>query len=270
MVQPVSRSIRGDDTASGIFHPYYTVIMAPPVAALGGAGAVALWRLGRRSLRWAWVLPAVLAISVLWADLLLSRTSRYDRWLGPTLVVCGIVAAVILFGSMTGFPRLSSIRVVAGIVRGGPTSWGPGCVLSDDGRQRHPSSCGGGSRRWISAEFRQYGQRSRTAHSLSREPPRSASTWSPSAMRRQRGRRSPNGPARRRHGGYTGLDPAPTPAAFQHLVAVGSWVTSTRKVIRVRLWLVPTCDGWKNMGPSWRYPPTVASGSSWKLFVMSS
>ncbi len=46
------------DYAQGIFHPYYTVVMAPAVAALAGAGAVALWRLGQRSIRWAWVLPA--------------------------------------------------------------------------------------------------------------------------------------------------------------------------------------------------------------------
>ena len=36
------------DYAKGIFHPYYAVVMAPAVAALAGAGAVALWRLGRR------------------------------------------------------------------------------------------------------------------------------------------------------------------------------------------------------------------------------
>ena len=39
--------------AQGIFHPYYTVALAPALAALAGAGSVALWRLGRTSRWWA-------------------------------------------------------------------------------------------------------------------------------------------------------------------------------------------------------------------------
>src|SRR6202012_6094201 len=31
------------DDAKGIFHPYYAVVIAPAIAALAGAGAVALW-----------------------------------------------------------------------------------------------------------------------------------------------------------------------------------------------------------------------------------
>jgi 4-amino-4-deoxy-L-arabinose transferase-like glycosyltransferase len=85
------------DYAKGIFHPYYTVVMAPAVAALAGAGAVALWRLGRQSLRWAWALPAAIVGTALWADALLSRTSGYDSWVGPTVVVTGVVSALVLF-----------------------------------------------------------------------------------------------------------------------------------------------------------------------------
>ncbi len=85
------------DYAKGIFHPYYTVVMAPAVAALAGAGAVALWRLGRQSLRWAWALPAAIVGTALWADTLLARTSGYDSWVGPTVVVTGVVSALVLF-----------------------------------------------------------------------------------------------------------------------------------------------------------------------------
>jgi len=85
------------DYAKGIFHPYYAVVMAPAVAALAGAGAVALWRLGRQSLRWAWALPAAVVGTSLWADALLARTSGYDSWVGPTVVVTGVVSALVLF-----------------------------------------------------------------------------------------------------------------------------------------------------------------------------
>ena len=106
------------DYAQGIFHPYYTVVMAPAVAALAGAGAVALWRLGRQSLRWAWVLPAAIVGTVLWADALLARTSGYDSWLGPTVVVTGVISALVLFLCMAR-PRapLGS--------RSGRVSWPP-------------------------------------------------------------------------------------------------------------------------------------------------
>ena len=63
------------DDAKGIFHPYYTAVMAPAVAALAGAGAVALWRLGRGSRAWAWALPAAVVGSAVWADVLLGRTA---------------------------------------------------------------------------------------------------------------------------------------------------------------------------------------------------
>ena len=44
----------------GIFNAYYTVALAPAVAACAGAGTVALWRLGRER-RWlAFVLPAAI------------------------------------------------------------------------------------------------------------------------------------------------------------------------------------------------------------------
>src|SRR5436309_582509 len=46
--------------ARGIFHPYYTVALAPAVAAVAGAGSVALWRLGRRFPWGTWLLPATI------------------------------------------------------------------------------------------------------------------------------------------------------------------------------------------------------------------
>ena len=104
------------DYAQGIFHPYYTVVMAPAVAALAGAGAVALWRLGRQSLRWAWVLPATVVGTVLWADALLARTSGYDSWLGPTVVATGVIAALILFLCMVRPNRTRWLALGAGVV----------------------------------------------------------------------------------------------------------------------------------------------------------
>jgi 4-amino-4-deoxy-L-arabinose transferase-like glycosyltransferase len=116
------------DYAKGIFHPYYTVVMAPAIAALAGAGAVALWRLGRQSLRWAWVLPATIVGTVLWADALLARTSGYDSWVGPTVVVTGVVSALMLFVCMvrpkgTRWWALLAGSVAAASVLAGPAAY---------------------------------------------------------------------------------------------------------------------------------------------------
>ena len=116
------------DYAKGIFHPYYTVVMAPAVAALAGAGAMALWRLGRQSLRWAWVLPATVVGTVLWADVLLARTSGYDSWLGPTVVVTGVIASLLLFLCMARphgmrWCALPAAALAAASVLAGPAAY---------------------------------------------------------------------------------------------------------------------------------------------------
>lgn len=60
--------------AEGIFHPYYSIQLAPAVAALAGAGGVTLWKLGRRSNLLHFALPAALVGTVAWAVGLLLRT----------------------------------------------------------------------------------------------------------------------------------------------------------------------------------------------------
>ncbi|HLM96814.1 MAG TPA: glycosyltransferase family 39 protein [Acidimicrobiales bacterium] len=78
----------------GIFNAYYTVALAPAVAACAGAGAVALWRLGRER-RWlAFVLPAAIVASALWAAALLDRNSGYAPGLATSILVTASVAAL--------------------------------------------------------------------------------------------------------------------------------------------------------------------------------
>lgn len=89
----------------GIFHSYYTVAIAPPVAALSGAGVVAMWRWGQRSRWWSWVLPAALVGSTLWAHAVLLRTPRYEPNVGHFVLVAGLVAAAIMAVAALGVAR---------------------------------------------------------------------------------------------------------------------------------------------------------------------
>ncbi|WP_308168856.1 glycosyltransferase family 39 protein [Nonomuraea sp. NEAU-A123] len=73
----------------GIFHAYYTVALAPAIAVLVGSGAALLWE--RRENR---VLALAAAVTAGWAYVLLSRSSEWNSWLGPVVLVAGLAAAV--------------------------------------------------------------------------------------------------------------------------------------------------------------------------------
>jgi 4-amino-4-deoxy-L-arabinose transferase-like glycosyltransferase len=86
--------------AAGVFHPYYSVQLAPALAALAGAGVVALWRLGRRHRHLRWTLPAAVVLSGAWAVALLLRTPTYLSWLRPLIVIgCAAAAVGLVLGS---------------------------------------------------------------------------------------------------------------------------------------------------------------------------
>ncbi|MFF5934916.1 ArnT family glycosyltransferase [Streptomyces sp. NPDC012508] len=78
---------------AGIFHEYYTVALAPYVAALVGMGASVLWEERGRFLASAAVAVAVAATAV-WAYVLLGRTPDWLPWLRWTVLVAGSAAAV--------------------------------------------------------------------------------------------------------------------------------------------------------------------------------
>jgi 4-amino-4-deoxy-L-arabinose transferase-like glycosyltransferase len=81
---------------AGMFHRYYTVMLAPAVAALVGAGVVALWR-DYRNLGWrGWLLPlTLLGMGALHSYIIQSDYDEdWSRWLPPVIVGLCLVAAV--------------------------------------------------------------------------------------------------------------------------------------------------------------------------------
>lgn len=83
----------------GTIHPYYTVALAPAVAALVGVAAAELWR-GRRFTPPRLLLAAMLAATGGWAFLLLDRTPDWLPWLRWVVLVSVLaVAAVIAIGA---------------------------------------------------------------------------------------------------------------------------------------------------------------------------
>ncbi|MFE9628571.1 ArnT family glycosyltransferase [Streptomyces sp. NPDC006527] len=85
--------------AEGTMHPYYTTALAPGIAALCGGGGAMLLRAFRADRRWAWVLPAGLVVTAVWAIVLLRRASGWNTWLWPTVGIVMALAVVGLFAS---------------------------------------------------------------------------------------------------------------------------------------------------------------------------
>ncbi|MFE5559266.1 ArnT family glycosyltransferase [Streptomyces sp. NPDC056544] len=86
----------------GIFHEYYTVALAPFVAALIGMGAAVLWeeRGGKAA---AITLSGTLALTAVWSFVLLGRATGYLPWLRWAVLVGGLlVAAALPFAAQAG------------------------------------------------------------------------------------------------------------------------------------------------------------------------
>ncbi len=94
--------------ASGIFHSYYLVTLAPPLAALVGAGVVCMWRDYRHHGIRGWLLPlAVLATAALQAVILLPFR-EWSAWLTPIVIGASLLlAGALLVGRL---PRIKARR----------------------------------------------------------------------------------------------------------------------------------------------------------------
>ncbi|MFJ5546987.1 ArnT family glycosyltransferase [Streptomyces sp. NPDC093225] len=76
----------------GIFHEYYTVALAPYIAALVGMGARVLWE-ERGALPARAALAGTLLLTAVWSYVLLGRAADYLPWLRWTVLVGGVLAA---------------------------------------------------------------------------------------------------------------------------------------------------------------------------------
>lgn len=85
---------------TGIVHPYYSVTLAPAIAATVGIGALALWR-GRAHRPAALTLSAMVAVTAVWTFILLARFGTWLPWLRWTILAVGVVVATALAVGVT-------------------------------------------------------------------------------------------------------------------------------------------------------------------------
>jgi 4-amino-4-deoxy-L-arabinose transferase-like glycosyltransferase len=134
--------------SAGVIHTYYTVALAPAIAALVAIGAAVAWR--RRD---AFAARALLALGVIvtavWAIVLLGRTPSWEPWLVPVIAVAGAVSAVGLLMPARMVRRLSAAIAVIALVAGlaGPVAYSAqtiGSAHTGSVPSAGPSSAGGG------------------------------------------------------------------------------------------------------------------------------
>jgi hypothetical protein len=109
---------------AGIFHAYYTVALAPAIAALVAIGGGLLWQ--RRGHLWARiVLAATLGLTACWSFMLLGRSADFVPWLKWLILVTGLAAAVgLLIADRVGrlvVTTVLTVGLLAGL--GGPTAY---------------------------------------------------------------------------------------------------------------------------------------------------
>ena len=108
----------------GTFHAYYTVAIAPGIAALVAIGGHEAWR-ARDTWTGRSVLAATAATTAVWAWVLLGRSATFLPWLRWVVLALGVVAAVGLLLPAGRRARVAAVVTGAALVAGlaGPAAY---------------------------------------------------------------------------------------------------------------------------------------------------
>lgn len=112
---------------TGLYHDYYTMALAPAIAAVVGIGVTQLWR--HRSTRWVGLtLALTAAITASWAWVLLDRTPDFAPWLRWAVLVVGLLgsglmALQVLRNSLPRRVFLAAATLAAAAAIAGPLSY---------------------------------------------------------------------------------------------------------------------------------------------------
>jgi 4-amino-4-deoxy-L-arabinose transferase-like glycosyltransferase len=209
---------------NGIVHSYYTVALAPAIAACVGIGATLLWQ-KRSDIRAATALSGVVLVTTVLAAVLLSRHAEWMPWLRAAVAVGGVgtaalllvsgrltqpvarAAALLAVGACLAAPAAYSIATAATPHSGAIPSVGPsrhgmsGGFTGPGGLLASPSP-GPALSATLSAEVDDY-------------------TWAAAVVgsNNAAGYQLASGAPVMAVGGFNGTDPSPTLAEFKQYVA---------------------------------------------------
>ncbi len=108
----------------GTFHAYYTVALAPGIAALVAVGGREAWR-ARETWTGRGVLGGTTAVTAVWAWVLLGRSTTFLPWLRWVVLAVGVVAAVGMLVPAGWRARVATVVAGAALIAGlaGPAAY---------------------------------------------------------------------------------------------------------------------------------------------------
>ena len=225
---------------AGIFHAYYTVALAPAIAALVGTGAWLLWE-RRDSLLAMGIASGTVSLTAVLGFALLERSSDFLPWMKYPVLVAGLVSALLIAGARF-LPRQFALAVGAAALVA--TLAGPAAYAVDTAATPHtgsipsagpssgqgqglpgggPAGPGGGGLRGGTTGGLLSGSQSTAEITALLQQDASAHDWAAAAV----GSNSAAGYQLASQqpvmavGGFNGSDPSPTLAQFQTWVAQG-------------------------------------------------
>ncbi|SDT22948.1 Dolichyl-phosphate-mannose-protein mannosyltransferase [Paenibacillaceae bacterium GAS479] len=125
--------VGGFFSIAGFFHQYYLIMLAPPIAALAGAGASYMWAKYRESAGWqAWLLPGSIAVTALFQWFIL-HSFESTIGIGWSIAVAGLgLLAALVLGVQNGRER-SVVKAVGligmAVMLIGPAYWSATPIL---------------------------------------------------------------------------------------------------------------------------------------------
>jgi 4-amino-4-deoxy-L-arabinose transferase-like glycosyltransferase len=133
---------------AGFFHPYYLSIIAPPLAALVGIGAVEIWRLRQERPRLALVLILVAVALTLGLQVVIARSFERSTWwlwlacglfIGGALILLAATIKRLPRGAITGYGCLLAAMLLT------PGIWSALTVYNSSQNQSLPAAYTGRS-----------------------------------------------------------------------------------------------------------------------------
>nr|WP_239155611.1 glycosyltransferase family 39 protein [Amycolatopsis sp. FDAARGOS 1241] len=204
---------------SGIIHPYYTVALAPGIAATLGIATRELWR-GRAHFGPRAVLSLMLAATAVWAFILLSRTPEWQPWLRYLVLALGAIGTAALLFSADALRGAAPVVAVFALVAAllGTASFT--IVTAASAHAGGQPSSGPASQR---GGFGGFGGNAASTMDLDGLLQATTTKWAAAqtGAMQSAGLALGSGKPVMAIGGFSGSDPAPTLAQFQQYVSAG-------------------------------------------------
>ena len=114
--------VAGFFSIASFFHPYYMIMLAPPIAALFGIGTVTMFKQFKTDLKhWqAWLLPIAIVVTT---GLQAWYVSLYYQWQPFLVIAGGLLGLILLFIGRTKAWRKTALGVAIAAIMAAPAFW---------------------------------------------------------------------------------------------------------------------------------------------------